>query len=44
MDDVRALVFWLCVTAIVGTLLSQLILTPATYVIVEAAHLLRHGR
>ncbi|HEY6237036.1 MAG TPA: DUF2837 family protein [Candidatus Elarobacter sp.] len=44
MDDVRALVFWLCVTAIVGTLLSQLILTPATYVIVDAAHLLRHGR
>ena len=44
MDEVRALVFWLCVTAIVGTLLSQLILTPATYVIVDAAHLLRHGR
>lgn len=44
MDDVRALVFWLCVTAIVGTLLSQLILAPSTYVIVDAAHLLRHGR
>lgn len=44
MDDVRALVFWLCVTAIVGTLLSQLILTPATWIIVDAAHLLRHGR
>jgi fluoride ion exporter CrcB/FEX len=44
MDDVRALVFWLCATAIIGTLLSQLILTPATWVIVDAAHLLRHGR
>jgi hypothetical protein len=39
LDDVKAMVFWLSVTAIAGTLLSQLILDPAAYVIARAAHL-----
>jgi hypothetical protein len=39
LDDVKALIFWLAVTAIVGTLLSQLLLTPAAWLIGAVAHL-----
>ncbi len=39
LEDVRAMVFWLTVTMVVGTLLSQLILFPATLLIDAAARL-----
>jgi hypothetical protein len=39
IEDVRAMVFWLTVTMVLGTLLSQLLLYPATLVIDAAAHL-----
>jgi hypothetical protein len=39
VEDVKSMVFFLALTAIVGTLLSQLILIPAAYVIAVAAHL-----
>ena len=39
LEDVRAMVFWLTVTMVVGTLLSQLLLYPATLVIDAAARL-----
>jgi hypothetical protein len=38
IEDVRAMVFWLTVTMVVGTLVSQLLLYPATLVIDAAAH------
>ncbi len=38
-EDVRAMVFWLTVTMVIGTLLSQLILYPAALVIDAAARL-----
>jgi hypothetical protein len=37
--DVRAMVFWLTVTMVIGTLVSQLLLYPATLLIDAAAHL-----
>ncbi len=40
--DVRAMIFWLIVTAFVGTLLAQLILLPAAEYIAYAAHLFTH--
>ncbi len=39
VEDVKSMVFFLSLTAILGTLLSQFILIPAAYVIAFAAHL-----
>lgn len=39
IEDVKSMVFYLALTAILGTLLSQFILIPAAYVIAFAAHL-----
>lgn len=39
VEDVKSMVFFLALTAILGTLLSQLILIPAADVIAAAAHL-----
>jgi hypothetical protein len=39
IEDVRSMVFWLTVTMVLGTLLSQLLLYPATLVIDVAARL-----
>ncbi len=38
IEDVRAMVFWLAVTAIVGWILSQIILIPGAYLIAAGAH------
>ena len=43
VDDVRLMVFWLAVTAIVGWILSQLILIPGAYFIAAVAHLFHHA-
>jgi hypothetical protein len=40
--DVRALIFWLIATALVGTILAQLILYPAAWYIADVARLVRH--
>ncbi len=40
--DVRAMIFWLIVTAFVGTILAQLILYPAAEYIAFAAHWFTH--
>ncbi|MGB8267258.1 MAG: DUF2837 family protein [Candidatus Velthaea sp.] len=37
--DVRAMIFWLIVTAFIGTVLAQLILNPAAHYIAAFAHL-----
>ncbi len=37
-EDVRTMVFWLSATAIVGWMLSQLILLPGAYLIAAGAH------
>jgi hypothetical protein len=37
-DDVRTMVFWLAVTAILGWILSQLIFIPGAYFIAAGAH------
>ncbi|MBV8116611.1 MAG: DUF2837 family protein [Candidatus Eremiobacteraeota bacterium] len=42
-DEVKAMVFYLSVTAIVGWLLSQLILWPAAEIIKVVAHLVNRG-
>ncbi len=39
LEDVRSMVFWLTVTAVLGTLLSQFLLFPATLLIDAVAHL-----
>jgi hypothetical protein len=39
LDEVRSLIFYLAVTAIAGTLISQLFLFPAAWVIAQAARL-----
>ena len=39
IEDVRAMIFWLTVTMVLGTLLSQVLLYPATLVIDVAARL-----
>ncbi|HEV8022096.1 MAG TPA: DUF2837 family protein [Candidatus Lustribacter sp.] len=39
LDEVRSLIFYLAVTAIVGTLLSQLLLWPGAWLIAQAAHI-----
>jgi hypothetical protein len=41
LEDVKAMVFFLAVTAIVGTLVSQLLLYPAAVFIGDAAHLIK---
>lgn len=38
IEDVKAMVFYLALTAIVGTIVSQLILVPSAYVIATVAH------
>jgi hypothetical protein len=38
-DDVRAMVFWLTATMVLGTIISQLLLYPAALAIDAAAHL-----
>jgi len=42
--DVAAMIFWLTVTAFVGTLLAQLILVPAAEYIAAVAHIWPHGK
>jgi hypothetical protein len=42
IEDVRSMVFYLALTAIVGTLLSQLILWPSAKVIEYVAHFFTH--
>ena len=39
LEDVRSMIFWLSVTMVLGTLISQLLLYPAAIVIDMAAHL-----
>jgi hypothetical protein len=39
IEDVRAMIFWLTVTMVAGTLLSQLLLYPAAVVIDAVARL-----
>lgn len=41
-SDVRSMIFWLIVTAFVGTILAQLILVPAAEYIATAAHWFNH--
>ncbi len=43
-EDVRTMVFYLALTAIIGWLLSQFILWPSAEVIRVVAHLVNHGR
>lgn len=43
-EEVKAMVFYLSLTAIVGWLLSQLLLWPAAWVIAAVAHIVNHGR
>jgi len=38
VNDVRSMIFWLIVTALIGTVLAQLILFPAAQYIAYAAH------
>ncbi|TAM76098.1 DUF2837 family protein [bacterium] len=40
VEDVKSMVLWLALTMVVGTLLSQLVLIPATDLIAYVAHLL----
>jgi Alternate to MurJ len=42
--DVAAMIFWLVVTAFLGTLLAQLILVPAAQYIAAVAHVWPHGK
>ena len=43
-EDVKSMVFYLALTAIIGWLLSQLILWPSAEAIKVVAHLVNHGR
>ena len=43
-EDVKAMVFYLALTAIIGWLLSQFILWPSAEIIKVVAHLVNHGR
>ncbi|HEX3548846.1 MAG TPA: DUF2837 family protein [Candidatus Elarobacter sp.] len=43
-QDVAAMIFWLIVTAFIGTLLAQLILVPAAHLIAAVAHIWPHGK
>ncbi|MFN2448679.1 MAG: lipid II flippase family protein [Candidatus Baltobacteraceae bacterium] len=42
--EVKAMVFYLSLTAIAGWLLSQLLLWPAAWIIAVVAHLVNHGK
>jgi hypothetical protein len=42
-DDVRTMVFWLAVTAILGWIVSQAILIPGAYFIAAGAHVFHHS-
>jgi len=44
LGEVKAMVFYLSLTAIIGTILSQLILWPSSYLIAAVAHFFTHGR
>lgn len=43
-EDVKSMVFYLALTAIVGWILSQLILWPSAEIIKIVAHVVNHGR
>ncbi len=43
-EEVKAMVFYLSLTAIIGWLLSQVLLWPAAWIIAAVAHLVNHGR
>lgn len=43
-QEVKAMVFYLSVTAIAGWLVSQVLLWPAAWIIAQVAHLVNHGR
>lgn len=43
-QEVKAMVFYLSVTAIVGWLVSQVLLWPAAWLIAVVAHLVNHGK
>jgi hypothetical protein len=43
-SDVKAMVFYLALTAIAGWVLSQLLLFPAAWIIAAVAHVVNHGR
>ncbi len=43
-QDVAAMIFWLIVTAFIGTLVAQLILVPAAHLIAAVAHIWPHGK
>lgn len=43
-DDVKAMVFYLSLTAILGWVLSQMLLWPAAWLISVVAHVVNHGR
>lgn len=42
--DVKSMIFWLCITALVGTVLAQLILFPAAEYIAAVAHFWAHQK
>ena len=42
-EEVKAMVFYLSLTAIAGWLVSQLLLWPAAWIIAAVAHLVNHG-
>jgi hypothetical protein len=44
IDEVKSMVFYLALTAIVGTLLSQIIFYPSAWVIEEVARFFTHVR
>ena len=43
-EDVKSMVFYLALTAVIGWILSQLILWPSAEAIKIVAHLVNHGR
>lgn len=44
LGEVKAMVFYLSLTAILGTIISQLILWPSSYLIAAVAHFFTHSR
>lgn len=43
-QEVKAMVFYLSLTAVIGWLVSQVLLWPAAWIIAQVAHLVNHGR
>ena len=43
-EEVKAMVFYLSLTAVIGWLLSQALLWPAAWIISAVAHIVNHGR